>query len=376
MRLLGILLVAAVSLSAQAGFFPLSEIRPGMRATGRTVFSGNQIEEFQAEILGVLENAGPKQSLVLARLSGGPLASTGVLQGMSGSPIYIDGRLAGAVAMAFPYSKEPIAAIRPIEDLIRAGDRTVERRLRAQVSLTDTDLTSGLEPVGSISAGGARFVDIATPVSFGGFTPTAIEHFTPQLRALGLEPQQGISGGGRLQPGLGNPVSLQPGSMISVQLLAGDMSIGADGTVTHVDGQRVYAFGHRFLSLGNTEIPFARAEVLALLPSLAASFKISAPREWMGTISDDRSTGVAGELGRRAALIPLSISITPHSTSGVAGKRLNYQMEMVSDSVLSPLLTQTRHVLDHRRHGTDRWAARRWPCAARSSFRGTRHRCG
>ncbi|RPI10000.1 MAG: hypothetical protein EHM65_08580, partial [Acidobacteriales bacterium] len=137
MRLLGILLVAAVSLSAQAGFFPLSEIRPGMRATGRTVFSGNQIEEFQAEILGVLENAGPKQSLVLARLSGGPLASTGVLQGMSGSPIYIDGRLAGAVAMAFPYSKEPIAAIRPVEDLIRAGERAVERRLRAQVSLTD-----------------------------------------------------------------------------------------------------------------------------------------------------------------------------------------------------------------------------------------------
>src|SRR5512137_1887788 len=113
-------LFVGTCLYAQAGFFPLAEVRPGMQATGRTVYSGSRIEEFQVEILGVLENDGPRQSLVLARLAGGPLASTGVLQGMSGSPVYIGGRLLGAVAMTFAYSKEPIAAIRPIQDMVAA----------------------------------------------------------------------------------------------------------------------------------------------------------------------------------------------------------------------------------------------------------------
>ena len=183
-------------------------------------------------------------------------------------------------------------------------------------------------------------MDIATPVSFGGFTQGAIEFFAPQLRALGLEPRQGMTGGGRLEPGLGNPASLQPGSMISVQLLTGDMSVGADGTVTYIDGRRVYAFGHRFLSIGTTEIPFARADVLALVPNLATSFKISAPREWMGTISEDRSTGVAGELGRRAAMMPVSISVAHPAGRGSAGARSTYRMEMVNDRFLSPLLLQ------------------------------------
>jgi hypothetical protein len=339
MRLLSSL-VLAVSLYAQSGFFPLGEIRPGMQATGRTVFSGSRIEEFQAEILGVLENTGPKQSLILARLSGGPLASTGVLQGMSGSPVYIGGRLVGAIAMAFSFSKEPVAAIRPIEDLLRAGERAPESRLRARASLADTDLTRGFEPVEAIAAGGAKLVDIATPVSFGGFTRGAIEHFAPQLRTLGLEPRQGLTGSGRLKPGLGDPASLQPGSMISVQLLTGDMSVGAEGTVTHIDGRRVYAFGHQFLSIGGTDIPFARADVLALVPNLAASFKISAPREWMGTIREDRSTGVAGEVGRQARMTPLSISVTHFSGRGPEGARPAYQMEMVDDRYLSPILVQ------------------------------------
>ncbi len=317
---------------------PVSEVRAGMQGTGRTVFSGDRIEEFQAEVLGVLENAGPRQSLVLARLSGGPLATTGILQGMSGSPVYIGGRLLGAVAMAFVYSKEPIAAIRPIQDVIQAAEAAPRRTARAAVSLTGTDLTRGLEEAAALAAGGTRLMDIATPLSFSGFTRSTVERFAPRLRALGLEPQQGISGGARLKPGLGDPGSLQPGSMISVQLVTGDMSVGADGTVTHIDGRRVYAFGHRFLSLGGTEVPFARAEVLALLPSVQTSFKISSPVEWMGAILADRSTGVAGELGRKAALIPLSIAVSSHDGGRTA--RHDYTMEMVNDAILSPLLMQ------------------------------------
>ena len=121
----------AISLSAQNTILPLKDVRPGMRGTGKTVFSGDRIEEFQVEILGVLENIGPKQSLILGRLSGGPLAKTGVMQGMSGSPVYIDGRLVGAVAMAFPFANEAIAGIRPIEEMLRVSSGPAARNVRA-----------------------------------------------------------------------------------------------------------------------------------------------------------------------------------------------------------------------------------------------------
>src|SRR5579872_4937257 len=134
----------AAVVSAQTAYFPLKDIRPGMHATGRTVFSGARIEEFQVEILGVLENIGPKESLILARLSGGPLAETGVLQGMSGSPVYMDGKLVGAVAMAFPFAKEPIAGIRPIEDMLRVSQASNSSMSRAKISLERADLTAAL----------------------------------------------------------------------------------------------------------------------------------------------------------------------------------------------------------------------------------------
>ena len=324
-------LLGAAALFAQPQFFPLKGIRPGLQGVGKTVFSGTKVEDFQVEILGVLDNIGPKQSLILARLSGGPLAETGVLQGMSGSPVYVDGRLVGAVAMAFQFSKEPIAGIRPIEEMLRGGAQPEKRA--ATIKLGSEYTLPGLPPREDVLAGGQRMVDLATPVSFGGFTRNTIEHFAPQLRSLGLEPLQGMSGGGAMGPKLGSPGQLQPGSMISVQLVSGDLSIGADGTVTYIDDDRVYAFGHRFLAAGSTDLPFARAEVLTLLPNISSSFKISTPREWMGSITEDRSTAVAGRLGRRAAMIPVSISV------GESGGRSNsYRLEMVKDPVLTPFL--------------------------------------
>jgi hypothetical protein len=180
-----------------------------------------------------------------------------------------------------------------------------------------------------------RLVDVATPVSFSGFSRATLEQFAPQLRALGLEPQQGVTGGGRADLRLGDPSKLQPGSMISVQLMSGDLSIGADGTVTHIDGNRVYAFGHRFLSIGSTALPFARSEVITLLPALSSSFKISAAKELMGVINQDRNTAVAGELGQSAAMVPVSVSLSR------GGQNLDsYNMRMVSDRFLSPLLVQ------------------------------------
>lgn len=325
-------LALATALAAQTGFFPLQDVKPGMRGTGRTVFSGSQVDEFQVEILGVLDNVGPKESLILARLSGGPLEHAGVMAGMSGSPVYIDGRLVGAVAMAFPFSKDPIAGIRPIQDMMRPATAPVER---GAIALADRDLTRVLPRPEATLAGEARMVDIATPISFGGFSRATLEAFAPQLRALGLEPRQGITAGGKVEPGMGNAADLKPGSMISVELMAGDLSVGADGTVTHIDGNRVWAFGHRFLAVGSTALPFARADVIALLPNLNTSFKLASPREWMGIITQDHDTAIAGELGRRAALVPVSIGV---SRAGRAVE--SYRVEMVNDPLLSPLLLQ------------------------------------
>ena len=330
--LLPAVLALAAAVSAQTGFFPLRDIQPGMRGVGRTVFSGNQIDEFQVEILGVLDNAGPKQSLILARLSGGPLEHTGVMQGMSGSPVYIGGRLVGAVAMAFPFAKDPIAGIRPIEEMVRTS---VTGAPAQRAALGDRDILHLFPKPRPAMAGDERLVNIATPVSFGGFSRETLEAFGPQLRSLGLEPRQGVTGGGNVAPGMGNPADLKPGSMISVQLMSGDLSVGADGTVTYIDGAHVYAFGHSFLGVGSTALPFARSEVIALLPTLNSSFKVSAAKEWMGGIYQDRDTAISGELGRLPTLTPMSISVTRD------GRPIeSYHMRMVNDPLLSPLLIQ------------------------------------
>ncbi len=302
---------------AAPDIFPLKDVRAGQHGVGRTVFAGTKVEEFQVEVLGVLENLGPRQSIILARLSGGPLANTGVMQGMSGSPVYIDGKLLGAVALSFPLSKEAIAGIRPIEDMLHVTPQP-PRNIAAAM------------PRRAFVTGDSKLEEIATPVSFTGFTPAALEHFAPQLRQLGLDPRQGVAGGGNIPDRLGDPRQLEPGSMISVQLISGDMTVGADGTVTAIDGDKIYAFGHRFLDEGSTDLPFARAEVLALLPNLSSSFKISMAREWMGSITSDRDTAVSGLTGRQANLIPVQIRVGANT----------YRMRLVQDRVMTPLLMQ------------------------------------
>ncbi len=334
-------LFATLPLYAQTGTIPVQQIRAGMRGTGFTVFSGTRIEPFQVEILGVLDNAGPRQSIILAKLSGGPLAQTGVLQGMSGSPVYIDGKLIGAVALAFNMAKEPIAGIRPFAEMLDA-QAVPDQRARASLErncLLNQTLCSSTPFLPAarqteMPFGEHRLTEIATPVSFSGFPSSVIEKFAPQLRSLGLEPRQGLTGGSSPNLPPGDPSKLRPGSMISVQLVSGDMSVGADGTVTAIDGKRVYAFGHRFVSLGNVELPFAGAEVLTLLPNLATSFKISTAREWLGSITSDYSTAVRGELGRKASMVPVSISLH----SGTRNSR--YRMEIVRDPAMTPFLLQ------------------------------------
>jgi hypothetical protein len=318
---------------------PLRDVRAGMVGVGKTVFTGDNVENFRAEILGILVNTGPKESLILARLSGGPLEHTGVMQGMSGSPVYIDGKLIGAVAMAFPFAKDPIAGIRPIEEMLRVDAAKPAAAASPRMALNGDGgwllprLSNEQAPASGF--GDARMTNVATPVSLSGFTTAAVDRFGSGLRSLGLEPRQGISLGGAPEMRMGDPSKLQPGSMISVELMTGDMSVGADGTLTCIDGDKVYAFGHRFLAVGPTDLPFTRSEVMTLLANVNTSFKISSARELMGVISQDRDTAIAGSLGKRAVTLPLDITVADGASN--AG---DYHMHLVNDRFLSPFLLQ------------------------------------
>ncbi len=305
-----------------------------MKAKGRTVFAGSAIEEFDVEILGTLENVGPKQSLIVGRLAGGSLGKTGAPAGMSGSPVYIDGKLAGAVAFTFPFATEPIAGIRPIAQMV-AGFEGPPRSAQAAPldMLAALREAVGLErpPAAGRGEAEAGFLPIATPVSLAGFSARTAEVFGRQLRNLGLRPVQGSGGGLRTDPG--GPI--EPGAMIAVGLIRGDLQVNASGTVTHVDGSRVFAFGHRFISSGGAELPMMRASVLALVPSLNNSFKLTGAGGLIGKIFLDRETGIAGELGAEPDLVPCTIRL--RSTDGGIHE---YDLELVRDPQLTPFLLQ------------------------------------
>jgi hypothetical protein len=334
---LAAVLLACSTAHATLSIMPLKDVRAGMHGIGKTVFSGDKVEDFDVEILGVLENTGPKANLILGRLSGGPLEHTGVMQGMSGSPVYIDGKLIGAVALAFPNAKDPIAGIRPIEEMLKVDSAPATAAPRRSTNTAGPiAMLPSRNPAGfAADTSDTRMTEVATPLSLSGFTSNAIAQFGPQIRKLGLEPRQGISTGGAPEDRMGDPSKLQPGSMISVELMTGDMSVGADGTVTAIDGNKVYAFGHRFLAVGPTDLPFTRSEVITLLANTNTSFKISSARELMGVISQDRDTAIAGSLGSRAQMFPLDIEVTQDTKSVQT-----YHMKMVNDRYLSPVLLQ------------------------------------
>ncbi len=327
----------APCLAAQTQFLPVSQLSPGMAATARTVFTGQTAEEFPVRILGVLRNTGPNQNLILGRLLTARLEQTGVMQGMSGSPVYVEGRLIGAIAFAFPFAKEPIAGIRPIEEMLRSAP-VAPPAIAQRIHLGSPALFS---PSPQTPADGP--VPVLTPVSLAGFTPNTLRHFAAGLRDLGFALQQGAGGAA---PTTAPAQPLAPGDMISVQLLRGDLNAGADGTVTHVDGDRIFAFGHRFLAAGNVELPFARAEVVTPLPNLNQSFKISQSLAPAGTIQFDGDAAISGRLGPLPKLTPLRIRFL------APGANHTYNVEMARHALLSPLLLQMAifSTLDHHFH--------------------------
>jgi hypothetical protein len=341
--------------NSRARFMPIDEVRPGMKGVGRTVFEGTKIEEFQVEIMGVLKNVQPRQDLILARLSGGPLEKTGVIQGMSGSPVYIDGRLVGAVAYSFPFAKDPIAGIQPIAQMIDVLDNRPVAVARSSVSpeqivpaQTPAAFVFGLlekvrsgasiqealaSPVAPIAVNGGSLAHIQTPLSISGVTPAVMQQFAPFFNAYGFSVvQSGTSGGAGTLPSTPSK-RLEPGSAVSAELVSGDLDISANGTVTYVDGDKVFAFGHPFLSAGPLDLPMTNAYIISSLAKLDSSAKVAVPVDVVGAFRQDRSTGILGSMAEKPAMIPLTVTIKAGSTS------TPYKLNVVNDRYLTPLLT-------------------------------------
>jgi hypothetical protein len=338
---------------------PVDEIRPGMVGVGRTVFEGSELADFKVQIIGVLRNIqGPRRDLILAKLEGGPLAQSGVAQGMSGSPVYIDGRLIGAVSYSIgAFSKEAIAGITPIaemKDATAMTRRSTTQQARLELPITRESLTAALsaasaqiapfarrpadvQVIGLPSAAGgqlgAMLRPITTPLMLNGFDPETVDLLSAPFRDAGFVP---VVTGAYAPDQMPRPAGpLREGDPIGVSLISGDLEMGATGTVTHIDGDRIYAFGHPMYNIGPAEFPLTRAYVYTILPSLMTSFKISSLGETIGTMQQDRATAIAGALGKMPTLVPMSLTL---ERAGGDGSKRAFKYQLVNDQLFTPLL--------------------------------------
>jgi hypothetical protein len=307
---------------------PLSQVRPGMQGYAYTIFAGDQVEKFDLEVIGILDNfLGPRQSIILVQLKGPKVEHTGVVAGMSGSPVYLDGKLAGALSLKLGiFTKEPIAGVTPIQDVLNAPSQPSSTQVATQQiglpteAATRTGLPSGsaLEP-------------IETPLVFSGFQPAVMQQFASQIQGYGFVAAQGGTAAPRPDDG-----HLAAGDMAGMVLVQGDASINSACTVTAVQADRVFLCGHPFLSLGEVQLPMARSRVVTTLSSELASTKIVNVGGSIGTITGDRLTAVTGKLGAPPAMIPLDLTLSS-SDAGVA-KQKTLHFELVNHPKLTPLL--------------------------------------
>ena len=348
----------AAAKAAPSQFLPLSEVKEGMRGTAKTVFRGSVPEEFNVEILGVVPSGiGPRQDLIVGRISGGGADRTAVFAGMSGSPVYINGRLVGAISYSFPFSKEPICGITPIEQMIAifeqkqpAKAKATEPRAVSFAELASTKWEPNLPaqgPSGALVMGafensammavaGQSFQPIATPMTFTGFSQETLNLFAPQLIKAGLLPVSAVGGAAKITAmKKADETTLRGGDSVSMQLSRGDYSMAASGTVTFRDGDKIYAFGHPFLSLGSSDLPMSESHVVTVIPSVNNSFKLAVPDAMVGSMTQDRATGVYGHLGQAPKMIPVRLNV---ETSRGQTNTLNF--EIANDDFLTPILLQ------------------------------------
>jgi hypothetical protein len=329
-----------------------------MEGYALTVFSGTKPDRFKVRVVAIMRSFLPKQDVILIRAEDPRVEFSGIVAGMSGSPVYIDGKLMGAVAYAWSFAKEPLGGVTPIESML--AERNRPRRIKPEAttladghgapsssdsSHSDDEVsrTSDTSPPGlsslardlgltPVAAGGSepRLLRAAVPLSVSGFTPRAFAELDQELRPTGLVPMQ--AGGGRR---LGNPRPghVEPGSAIGVELVRGDMSMVATGTVTYVDGSRIFAFGHPLFGIGEVYLPMVDAEIHGFLPSFSQSFKMSSPLQEVGTLIQDRQSCIIGDLDARTTMVPIDVRVT-----GPGAEPRVFHAEVARNRRLTPTL--------------------------------------
>ena len=316
---------------------PLEQVHAGMKGVAYTVFQGTKPEPMDVEVLGVLKNAnGPKGDVILVRLGGAKAEYTGVVAGMSGSPVYLDGKLVGAVAFRIgEFSKEPIAGVTPISEMleISALDSTPSAvPVQAKSGTLLTSKTSGPGVTGDSVQSFANYLNpIETPLVFSGFSEDAVQRFAPQFASQGIVPVMGVGSVSDIK----QPEPVVAGSAISAVLVRGDMDIAATCTVTYIDPTHLLACGHPLLQFGIVNLPMTKAQVLATLPSPLNAFKIVNATETVGSFVQDRHTGILGEFGKKADMIPVALTIH----GGTAPKTFHF--EVLNNAKLSPVAIST-----------------------------------
>ncbi|MHB1699689.1 MAG: SpoIVB peptidase S55 [Acidobacteriaceae bacterium] len=370
------------TVSDASSIFPLADVRAGMHGIAWTVFQGTQPEAMQVEILGVLHDAiGPGQDMILARLRGTKPEYSGVVAGMSGSPVYIDGKLLGALAYRIgQFTKEPIAGITPIEQMLHVKDEGVSAALRrsrngsTEAEASDTPKSpagpldnetgylqapsSAQQPfnsqtqnvaapstqaagteLGALS--GPSLLPIETPLVFNGFSPETLRLLGGHFTALGMEPVAGLGGA---SPEAKQPQPIVPGSAVSAVLVRGDLSMAATCTVTYVDPTQLLACGHPITQFGGVSMPMTKADVVLTLASPLNSFKIINTTETVGSFTEDRMNAIYGRFGETARMIPVTVSIIPPaeepssggSSVAAAAKPRVFHFEVLNNAKLTP----------------------------------------
>jgi hypothetical protein len=310
---------------SETRIFPYAEVRRGLCGVAYTVFEGVNPEPMQVEILGVLPNSrGPGQDMILARLHGLKPEYTGVVAGMSGSPVYVDGKLLGALSFRIgQFSKEPIAGITPIEEMLAVRDAGARASAAPRTRVPAQTAGEAITP-------------IETPLLLGGFSQEAIDRFGDRFRAMGLTPVAGL---GSAQSGLKQPEPIVPGSAVSAILVQGDLSMAGTCTVTYVDKTNLLACGHPITQFGHIAFPMTKATVLATLPSPLNAFKIITTTETVGEFTEDRNAAILGRFGEAARMIPVQIEVTGSAGAGdraSGGKMIHF--DVVDNRDLTPSL--------------------------------------